>query len=92
MTDGCVHLVYNSSWKNYSSSQLGISCQDNRFCTKKAGKNGPSITYKIPPAGSFSYSQPPCCASLLAFGLIGADSYSLSSKRSEGMQVEIICT
>ncbi len=38
MTDGCVHLLNNSSWK-FLKLQLGISCQGNR--------KGPSITNKI---------------------------------------------
>jgi len=55
------------------SSQLGSSCQGNRYGAEKAGGTAPSIMYKITPAGSLSSSQPcgpPCWASPLAFSLI----------------------
>jgi hypothetical protein len=38
--DGCVHLLYNSSWK-FRQVAAGSSCQSSQ-----------SMTYKITPAGS----------------------------------------
>jgi hypothetical protein len=74
MTDGCVHLLYNISWKflQLAAGQL-LSGQPVRY-GGKGKRYGPSITYKITPAGSLSSSPPggpPFWASTLAFGLIG---------------------
>ncbi len=73
MTDDCIHLLYNSSWKflQHAAEHL-LSGQPVRY--GKWRRHGPSITNKITPAGSISYSQPrrpPCWTSPLAFGLIG---------------------
>ncbi len=56
-TDGCVHLLYNSSWKVHqlAAGQL-MSWQPVRY--GKGRWYGPSITYKITPAGSHSSSLP----------------------------------
>jgi len=75
MTDGCVHLLFNSSWKFYqlAAGQL-LSGQPERY--GKDRRYGPSIMYKITPAGSLSSSQqggPPCWTSPLAFGLFVSD-------------------
>jgi hypothetical protein len=80
MTDGCVHLLFNSSWKVYqlAAGQL-LSGQQVRY--GKGRRYGPSITYKITPAGSLSSSQPgvsPCWANPLSFVLI--DPFHLSWK------------
>jgi hypothetical protein len=64
MTDGCVHLLYNSSWK-FSSQRASV---------QPLWRYGTSITSKMTPAGSLSSSQPggpPYWPSPLAFGLIG---------------------
>jgi hypothetical protein len=74
MTDDCVHLLSNSSWKllQHAAGQL-LSWQPVRY--GKGRRYGPFITNKIaPPAGSLSSSQPggpPCWTSPLAFDLIG---------------------
>ncbi len=73
ITDGCVHLLYNSSWKilQHAAGQLR-SGQPVRY--GKGRRFGLSITYKIRPAGSLSSCQPsgqPCWASPLDFALIG---------------------
>ncbi len=73
MRDGCVHLLYNNSWKFHqlAARQL-LSGQPVLY--GKGRRYGPSITYKITPAGPLSSSQPggpPCWASPLVFGLIG---------------------
>ncbi len=73
MTDGCVHLTYNCSWKFHlhTAGQL-LSGQPVRY--GKGMRYGLFITYKITPAGSLSSSQsggPPCRASPPAFGLNG---------------------
>jgi hypothetical protein len=83
MTDGCVHLLYNSSWKFHqlAAGQL-LSGQPVRY--GKGSRYGPSITNKITPAGSLSPSQPggpPCWASSLTFGLIGP--YSLHCNKTD---------
>ncbi len=67
MTDGCVHLLYNSSWNfhQHTAGQL-LSGQLKR-------RVRPVHTYKITLAGELSSSPlggPPCWASPLAFGLI----------------------
>ncbi len=77
MTDGCEHLLYNSSWKFHqlAAGQLLLG-QPVRY-----GKGRLlSITYKITPAGSLSSSRPggpPCWASPRAFGLIGHNACSI---------------
>ncbi len=79
MTDGCVHLLYNSSCKFYKFYQL-TSGQLLSGRNGKGRRYGPSITYKITPAGSHSSTQPggpPCWASTLAFGL--TECYNLCS-------------
>jgi hypothetical protein len=73
-----LHDVLHDGWlctftiRYNSRSQLGSSCQGNRYCMDGKGRRyGPSITDKITPAGSLSHSQPggpPCWASPLAFG------------------------
>ncbi len=83
---GHAFLVWNSSWRmvvyiyNITAADNSISSQQgNRYGTQNQGA-GPSITYKITPAGSLSSSQqggPSCWASPLAssplaLGLIGA--------------------
>ncbi len=80
MTDDCVHLLYNISWKFHqlAAGQL-LSWQPIRY--GKGRRYGPSITHKVTPAGSFSYSQPgrpPWWVSPLAFGLIGPNCQSFS--------------
>jgi hypothetical protein len=75
MTDGCVHLLYNSSWEFHqlAAGQL-LSTQPVHY--GKDRRYGPSLTCKITPAGSLSSSQPggpPCWANPLAFGLIGTN-------------------
>jgi hypothetical protein len=70
-----IYYTYNSSRKfmQFSTGQL-LSGQPVRY--GKGRRYGPSITYKITPAGSLSSSQqggPPCWASPLAFGLIVSD-------------------
>ncbi|MFN9905624.1 MAG: hypothetical protein ACK56F_05780, partial [bacterium] len=65
MTDGCVHLLNNSSWKFYqlAAGQL-MSGQPVRY--GKGRWYGPSISYKITHAGPLSSSQPggpPCWTS-----------------------------
>ncbi len=67
MTDGCVHVLYNSSWKFHqlAAGQL-LSRQPVRY--GKGRQYGPSIKYKITPASSCP-GRPPCWASPLAFGL-----------------------
>jgi hypothetical protein len=76
MTDGCVLLLYNSSWKflQLAAGQL-LSEQPVRYGKGRWYK----ITYKITPAGSLSFSQPggpSCWASPLALGLIGYYNYT----------------
>ncbi len=66
-------LLNNSSWKFHqlAAGQL-LPGQPVRY--GKGRRYGPSITYKITPAGSLSSSQPggpPCWASPLVFGLTG---------------------
>ncbi len=73
MTDGCVHLLYNSCRKFHqlAAGQL-LSGQPVRY--GKARRYGQSITFKITPAESHSSRQPggpPCWTSPLAFGLLG---------------------
>jgi hypothetical protein len=74
MTNGCVHLLHNSSWKFHqlAAEQL-LSGQPVRY--GKGRRYGPSNTYRIiKPVGSLSSNQPggsPCWGSPLAFGLIG---------------------
>ncbi len=67
MTDGFVHLPYNSSCKfQQLAAGQHLSGQPVRY--------GPPITYKITPAGSLSSNQlggPLCWASPLAFYLSG---------------------
>jgi hypothetical protein len=56
-----VYIYYITAAGNSISSQLGSSCQGNRYSTKRAGST--SITYKITPAVSLSSRQPggpPC--------------------------------
>ncbi len=70
--DGCVQVLYNSSWKFHqlAAGQL-LSWQPVQY--GKGRQYGPSITYKITPAGSLSSSQPggpSCWASPLVFSLI----------------------
>ncbi len=59
MTNGCVHLlyIYNSSWKflQLATGQF-LSGQSVRY--GKGCRYGPSIIYKVIPAGSLSSSQP----------------------------------
>jgi hypothetical protein len=79
MMDGCVHLLYNNSWKFHQLAvgQL-LSGQPVRY--RKGRRYGPFITSKITPAGSLSSSQlggPPCWAVPLAFSLIGYKHQSL---------------
>jgi len=81
MTDGCVHLLYNSSWKFH---QLGagqlLSGQPVRY--GKGRRYGLSITYKITSAGPLSSSKQGrllCWACHLTFGLIGYITDSLPS-------------
>jgi hypothetical protein len=65
-----VYIYYITAPESSISSQLGSSCQGNW----SRRRYGPSVTYKITPAGSLSSSQtgrPPFWASPLAFGLIG---------------------
>jgi hypothetical protein len=69
-------IHYNSSWKFHqlAAEQL-LSGQPVRY--GKGGREGPSIIYKIAPAGSLSSSQPggpPYWVIPLAFGLIIHDS------------------
>jgi hypothetical protein len=70
-----VEYIYYLTAAGNSISSISIPCQDNRYGTEKAGGiYGPSITYKITPAGSLFSSQPgglSCWTSPLAFGLIG---------------------
>jgi hypothetical protein len=74
-------IVYNISWEySTGSSQLGklLSWQPVRY--GKGRRYGPSITYKITPAGLLSSSQPggqPCWTSPLDFGLIGPTEYTV---------------
>jgi hypothetical protein len=68
-------LLYNSSWKFHqlAARQL-LSGQLVRYRYGKGRQYGPSITYKITPAGSLTSSQqgePPCWASPLACCLTG---------------------
>ena len=75
MTDGwtVVYIYFITAARNSISSQLGSSCQGNRYQCRKGRQQGLSIIYKITPAGSLSPSQPggqPCRASPLAFSLI----------------------
>jgi hypothetical protein len=85
---GFVHLLYNSSMKIHqlAARQLRLG-QPIRY--GKGGRNGPSITYKITPAGPLSSSQPggpPFWASPLAFGLIGIDSQKLNPTNQKNNQ------
>jgi hypothetical protein len=68
-------ILYNSSWKFHelAARQL-LSGQVVQY--GKGRRYGPSITYKIAPAGSLSSFQPggpPGWVNTLAFGLIGCD-------------------
>ncbi len=57
MTDGCVQLLYNSSWKlQQLAAGQPLSRQPVRY--DKSRLYGPSITSKITPTGSLSSSQP----------------------------------
>jgi hypothetical protein len=71
--NGCIAWIYYKTGAGNSiGSQLGSSCQCNRYGTEKCRRYGPSITHKITPAGSLYSSQPggpPWWASPLAFGL-----------------------
>ncbi len=64
MTDGCVHLLFNSSYKfsQLAAWQL-LSGQPIRY--GKSRRYGPSIMYKITPAGSLSLLQPARRAAVL---------------------------
>jgi hypothetical protein len=85
MTDGCVHLLYNSSWKFH---QFAVG----KLLSGKPVLYGPPITYKTTPAGSLSSSQPvgpQCWAIPLAFGLIVILSLVLLGG-SEGGDVTVV--
>ncbi len=67
------YIYYLTAAGDSICSQLGSSFRASDTVLGKGRRYGPSITYKIPPAGSLSSSQPggpPCWASPLAFGLI----------------------
>ncbi len=86
MTDGCVLLLYNSSWKFHqpAAGQL-LSVQPVRY--GKDRRYSPSITFKITPAGSLPSSQPggpPWWASPLAFGVIAQCSCPLMTPPPPG--------
>ncbi len=68
MSDGCVHLLYNCSWKFHQlAAGQFLSGQPVRY--GKGRRHAPYFTYKITPVGSLASSQPsgPQCsaASLL---------------------------
>jgi hypothetical protein len=95
MTDGYVHLLYNNSWKfsQHAAGQL-LSGQSVRY--KKGRRYGPSITYKITPAGSLSSGQPggpPCWVSpIIAFGLIAANHAGNSRERERTALIKYVLT
>ncbi len=69
------YIYYVTSAGNSISSQPGRSYSQGPEWFGKGSMLGPSITYKITPVGSLSFSQPggpPSWTSPLAFGLIGA--------------------
>jgi hypothetical protein len=74
----CVMCTFTISWKFH---QLAAGHAGKAVWFGKGRRFGPSITYKITPAGSLSSSQPggpPSWTSPLAFGLIGATPPTLS--------------
>ncbi len=77
MTDGCVHLLqYITAAGNFISSQLGSSCQGNRYGTQKAGGTARTSCTKSHLPGSLSSSPPggpSCWTRPLAFSSIGLD-------------------
>jgi hypothetical protein len=73
--DGCLCTLYNiAAAENSISSQLGSSCQGNRYCTEQVGSTArPSRTKSHLPGHSLPAArQPSCWDSPLAFGLIGS--------------------
>jgi hypothetical protein len=76
--------TFTSSW-NFHQLAAGQLLSGQPVRSGKAKRYGPSITYKITPAGSLSSSQPggpPCWTSPLAFGLIGRNLHGVPSRDS----------
>jgi hypothetical protein len=74
MTDGWVHLLYNSSWA-FQQIATGRPWSGQPARYRKGRWYGLYIKYKTTPAGSLSSSQPgwpPCWACPLAFWHIGS--------------------
>jgi hypothetical protein len=70
MTDGCVHLLYNSSWKFHQlAARHFLSGQPVQY--EKDRLYDPSIAYKSTPV--LLFFGPPCWVSPLAFGLAGCN-------------------
>ncbi len=83
MSDGCVHLLYNSSMEFHQLAARQLLSGQSVRCGK-GGRYGPSITYTITPAGPLSSSRPggpPRWASPLVFVLIGIDSQKFNPTR-----------
>jgi hypothetical protein len=60
-----MYIYYITAAGNSITPQLGSSCQVQPIRHGKGRRYGPSITYKITPVGSLSFSQPggpPCWA------------------------------
>ena len=74
MTDGCVHLLYNSSWK-FHQLAAGQLLSGQPVWYGKGRRIGSSIKYKITPARVTllqpATGGPPCWAGPLVFSLIG---------------------
>jgi len=80
MTNGYVHLLYNSRWKIHQLS-AGQLLLGNRYGTERAGDTARPSRTKPHLPGSLSSSQPggpPCRASPLAFCLIAPGYSSIS--------------
>jgi hypothetical protein len=63
-----VYIYYSTAAANSISSQLGSSCQGNRYGTEKT--DGTARLSHKKSLSSSQPSRPPCWASPLAFGLI----------------------